>query len=490
MQEQEKVTESGSITRRDFIQTVAASGAGLMLSQAAFGQASTTSTAAAKPAAPAPKLAKAPAFLKNPGDVINVGIIGVGAEGQVLLDACLFKDSPLPNLKFKAVCDIWDYSRKRVSGGLRARGHQVNQYIDYKEMLEKEKDLHAMIVATPDWMHAEHANACMEAGLHVYCEKEMSNSLEKARSMVDTKNKTGKLLQIGHQRRSNPRYLYALDNIIKKNKILGNVGLANAQWNRSKWASRDLECTKKIEVPQETLLKYGYESMHHLLNWRWYKKYGGGPIVDLGSHQIDIFAWVFEGNPKSVQAIGGNDLLKHDWYDSVMCLYEYITPQGMTARAFYQVLTNTSNGGFAETFMGDEGTLVMSEDAKKTKVLREALNEDDWSKWNNDRILTKKAPPVLAAPAANSKVVVDPRASKPPEEWEMPIELPRPAHQPHLENFFNAIRLGNALNCPAEIGYETAVAVLAVNRAIAEGKKIEFRPEEFKVEGKPEVAKA
>ena len=62
-----------------------------------------------------------------------------------------------------------------------------------------------IIVATPDFWHAPHTIDCLKAGKHVYCEKEMSNTLEGARSMVMAQRETGKLLQIGHQRRSNPR---------------------------------------------------------------------------------------------------------------------------------------------------------------------------------------------------------------------------------------------------------------------------------------------
>jgi hypothetical protein len=57
----------------------------------------------------------------------------------------------------------------------------------------------------------------------------------------------------------------------------------------------------------------------------------------------------------------------------------------------------------------------------------------------------------------------------------------KPYHQPHLENFFDAIKGKAKLNCPAEIGYETAVTVLKVNEAIAAAKKLEFKPEDFEV---------
>jgi predicted dehydrogenase len=75
--------------------------------------------------------------------------------------------------------------------------------------------------------------------------------------------------------------------------------------------------------------KYGYNSMPEFLNWRWYRKYGGGPICDLGSHQIDLFSWVFGTNPRSVVARGGRDYYRDwEWYDNVMAIYEYATPEG------------------------------------------------------------------------------------------------------------------------------------------------------------------
>ena len=161
-----------------------------------------------------------------------MALIGAGAQGQVLLDASL----QIPNVRFVAVCDIWtEYNQKRVSRLLNDSGHPNRAYVDYKELLDKEKDhLDAVIVATPDFWHAEHAIACMKAGLQVYCEKEMSNNLADARRMVLTARETGKLLQIGHQRRSNPRYQFCYQRLLNENKLLGRLTAANGQWNRAK----------------------------------------------------------------------------------------------------------------------------------------------------------------------------------------------------------------------------------------------------------------
>ncbi len=91
----------------------------------------------------------------------------------------------IPGLRFRAVCDIWtEYNQKRVVNSLKQFKHEVNGYEDYREMLDKEKELDAVVIATPDFWHAQHAIDCLKAGKHVYCEKEMSNTLEGARSMV------------------------------------------------------------------------------------------------------------------------------------------------------------------------------------------------------------------------------------------------------------------------------------------------------------------
>ena len=461
--EQEK---KPSMSRRNFLKSSAAAGAGLAVASSAIGRKAMAKTVKGK---------------KHVDDV-HVALIGCGLEGNALMDAA----RRIPGVRFKAVCDIWDYNRKAMAGRLKSYGHVVNDYVDFYEMLEKEVDyLDAVIVATPDWMHAEHANASMEAGLDVYCEKEMSNSLAKAKTMVETQRKTGRILQIGHQRRSNPRYIHAVETLILKEKLLGRMTHAYGQWNRAKAACQDIGCAKKVEIPQDILTKYGYDNMRQLLNWRVFKKYGGGPIVDLGSHQIDIFSWVFGANPRSVLAGGGTDFHKqHEWYDNVMTIFDYENAKGEVSRAMYQVLTTTSHGGFAESLMGEYGTIEIAEvPAMGNSALREVdpdRNDEILAEWNE---LVKRGllrgidMPIQKDVSKDASL--DVRLSPPLPKWPLPIEMTKLAHQPHLENFFDAMRLGKPLNCPVEVGYETAVAVLAVNDAVAAGTKHNFKPEDF-----------
>jgi hypothetical protein len=81
---------------------------------------------------------------------------------------------------------------------------------------------------------------------------------------------------------------------------------------------------------------------------------------------------------------------------------------------------------------------------------------------------------------STKNVFVDVRVTAEAGRWPFPVELAKPAHQPHLENFFAAIRHGVPLNCPAEAGYECAVAVLKVNDSVKSRRLLNFKPEQFK----------
>ncbi len=445
-----KKVNSG-FTRRDFIKTTAAAGAGIIVSP----------------------WIKTSAQSSISND-INVALLGAGAEGQVLMNACL----KIPNIKFKAVCDIWEkYNLRRAYRLLKKYGHELNAYTDYREMLAKEKDLDAIIIATPDFWHARHAIDSMNAGLHVYCEKEMSNTLEGAKQIVKAQKRTGKIVQIGHQRRSNPYYKHSYFNLLQEAKILGRITTVNGQWNRS--VQPDNGWPKKFEIPLDVLHKYGFKNMNQHRNWRWYKGLGGGPIVDLGSHQIDIYTWFLGVPPYSVMASGGTDYYDkktHEWYDTVLATFKYKTEHGIV-RAFYQTITTNSNQGYFETFMGDQGALTISESAGRVGVFKEQ-SAPLWDKWVDKGFLLA---PEEEPKKENTSAILDVRETAAPPKYTLPIKFNDPYHKPHLENFFNTIRGKEKLNCPVDVGYETAVAVLKVNEAIKAKREVKFKPNEFKV---------
>ena len=451
------------VNRRRFLTTAAGAGAGLALGRRAFAIAT------------APK-----------GDAINLALIGLGNQGQVLLQSNLVK---MAGHRIKAVCDILPTIRTYAQRVVKSYKHDASAYEDCRELLAAEKDLDAAIIATPDWLHAEHTIACLKAGLHVYCEKEMSNSLAKAREMVVAARETGKLLQIGHQRRSNPRYHVALD-YIRNKKALGPMVFVEAHWNRPRILKRTW--APGAELDAAALKKHGYDTMDRLMNWRWFKQFSGGPIADLGSHQIDIFHWFLGALPKSVVAVGGIDYnVGVEWYDNVDALYAWDVPDGAatrTVRGFYQTLGASSHGGFTETFIGQEGSLIISEVENKGGLRREkTAPEADWEKplQAEQKKAGAAAPKAEAAAPKDEPKDADLTLGKhsvgDPGRYYPPIPpMGKPEHWPHLENFFDAIRGKAKLTCPGDAAYETCVSVLRVNEAIEAGRPIAFKPEEFK----------
>ena len=409
---------------------------------------------------------------------INVALLGAGAQGQVLMEAML----RIPGLRFRAVCDIWtEYNQRRVVNTLKRFKQEPNGYEDYREMLDKEKELDAVIIATPDFWHAPHTLACLKAGKHVYCEKEMSNTLEGARSMVLAQRETGKLLQIGHQRRSNPRYIHCHDKLLTEAKLLGRIVTVNGQWNRA--VSPDLGAPERYLIPADKLKQYGFKDMQQFRNWRWYKGLGGGPIVDLGSHQIDVYNWFLGANPSGVMASGGllyYPSTTHEWYDTVMVIYDYDTALG-PAKAYYQTQTTNGSQGYYESFMGDQGTLLISEsEVNYAGLLYRDPNAPAWDDWiQKGYVSAPKEQEVREK--SDSGAVADVRESVAPDQHTVPVSLRDPYHQPHLQNFFDAVRGKATLNCPAEIGYESAVSVLKVNEAIEAKSRLSFKPEDFKI---------
>lgn len=305
----------------------------------------------------------------------------------------------------------------------------------------------------------------------------MSNTHEGAVSMVRTAAETGKLLQIGHQRRSNPRYLYVKEKLLDAHKLCGRITNINGQWNRA--VSEDLGVPRRTEIDDEILKKWGYKSMHQFRNWRWFKGLGGGPISDLGAHQIDIYSWFLGANPKAVTASGGVDYYtSHEWHDNVMAIYEYDTASG-PVRAFYQVLTTTSaGGGYFEYFMGTEGAIKMSENPKYTTVFREA-RAPDWGSFVSQGLIKRKGEEEVRPWEKPKNTAVDVRETAALDAYEVPVALDKYIHQPHLENFFNTIRGEETLNCPGHEALQTEAAVLKVNEAIDAQRRLTFSSEDF-----------
>ncbi len=450
--------ESMILSRRDFLsKSLAGAGAGLVLG--------------------APNLLRA-ANQTEGSDVIHIALVGFGKQGEVLFN-CL---KNIPGLRFQAVCDISPHRISKFRSASRGmpNAEGAKFYTDIDDMLAKEQGLDAAVVATPDFWHSPHTVKCLDAGLHTYCEKMMAHTIEAARDMVKAMERTGKLCQIGHQRRSNPRYRFTYNRLINDKKICGQIVNANGQWNRSLGSSQDISQSKKLDLDVALLNRYGFKDNQQYLNWRFYRDLSGGPISDLGAHQIDTFNWFLGVSPKRVFASGGNSFFKdREHFDNVMCIFDYDTPQG-EVRAFYQVLTTTSYGlGFYESFMGTEASIRISEIASTSAIYRESGDHvPSWDDLVAKGYLVKKPAPPKPEPSADAVASYESAA---PDVYDLPGGFDKPAHQPHLENFFLAVRGKAKLNCDARHAFESEAPIFWVNPAALSKQPIDFTSEHLSV---------
>jgi len=192
--------------------------------------------------------------------MVNVGIIGLGHMGNLHMKNCFYID----NAKVIAVAD----SSKKAWSKAKSLGVK-NLYTDYHDMLNHPRDLDAVVISLPNFLHLDSIQLALEAGLHVFTEKPLANTSEECRKIVGLIEKSGRKLMIGHCM----RFVEAIKKM-KETLEMGRIG--------------DLEV-----VTIEELLNGPFS--HGMIptpvpEW-WFdpKKSGGGVLLDLGYHLIDLF---------------------------------------------------------------------------------------------------------------------------------------------------------------------------------------------------------
>ena len=422
-------------------------------------------------------------IIANPlssADEVKVAVVGCGGRGN----GVAFSNIPkIPGCKMVAVCDVVESRREAFRKKHKENtGENINAYEDFYQMLDKET-LDAVVLTTPDFWHMPHTVDALEAGVHVYCEKAMSNKLEDAYKMAAAMKKTGKLLQIGRQRRSNDRYRFMYHNLLKREELFGRLTHAIGQWNRSRIWTQKPDPSDNLDL--KTLKKYGFSSVDEVYNWRNYKKLGGGVVSDLGSHQIDIFNWFLGGYPKAVYASGNNSYFGFEQADTMATILEYDTPRG-PAIGIYENISNSRAIGVYERFVGDKGAFIISE-GKDNKIYRESsVDAEEWEPLVKKGYLSRlsKLEKYKAKESGDSGIKeTAPQISYDIDEIkDLDVVYNLPAHTAHLKNFIEAIRGIEKLNYDAISAYKSEVCIYKIHEAInAGGKKILIPEKEYNV---------
>ncbi len=268
---------------------------------------------------------------QEPGRRIKLGIIGSGSRGNLL--QMYLKD--IPECEMSCVCDNY---QPNLEAGLAIAGAQAKAYVNHLEMLGKEQ-LDAVIVATPLHEHAHIVIDCLNAGVHVFCEKSMAKTIEESDNMIKAQQKSGKILLIGHQRMFNVKYQRALQ-LIREDKI-GPVTHIRAYWHRNNnW---------RREIPSPEL--------DRKINWRLYRDYSCGLMTELASHQIQVANQILGEVPLCVWGSGSTNYWKdgREVEDNVSLVYKY--PGG--THLVYDSVNSNKHYGLEEQIMGPKGTMEL-----------------------------------------------------------------------------------------------------------------------------------
>lgn len=258
----------------------------------------------------------------------RLGIIGPGSRGRFLMSFL----AENPKAEIVALADVYQPS---IDEALKiAPGAKV--YKDYRALLA-DRNVEAVVVATPLHTHYGIVMDAFDAGKHVYCEKTIGYTMEECFNMYQRHLSSGRLFFTGQQRLFDPRYIKAMD--LVHQGTFGKISHVEAFWNRNgDW---------RREVPSPELERF--------INWRLYRASSRGLMSELGCHQLQIGTWALGGLPDRVMGHGGITFWKdgREVHDNVHCIYGYNTGESIT----YGSVISNKFYGLEEKIMGNKGTV-------------------------------------------------------------------------------------------------------------------------------------
>jgi len=239
------------------------------------------------------------------GKALNLAVIGVAGRGAANLRG-------VANENIVALCDI---DRKHLKQAAK-KFPKANTYEDYRELLEKERQLDGVVVSTPDHMHVFPVVAALRRKLAVYCEKPLTHSIFEARLISRLTAETNAVTQMGNQIHNHPSQNYRRAVEIVKAGVIGEVRRVHVwQGGGIDWR-HGIRIGKRVDDGKPPAhVNYDlwigpapyrpFHLSHFHFNWRYWWDFGGGQLADFVCHYIDVPYWALDLKyPKTVVAVG------------------------------------------------------------------------------------------------------------------------------------------------------------------------------------------
>ena len=375
-------------------------------------------------------------------DRINIAVQGLGRRGPGLLYNALSCE----NIELTCISDVMDKQIEKISKGYFERtGKKVNVEKKFNKIIE-DKDLDALVIATPDHWHAYSACKAMDYGKHVYLEKPCSHNMFENEMLVKYQKHYNLKVQMGNQQRSSRQTTDLIDKL--RNGIIGETYKAEAYYNNNRPKVPNQRITaipsgldwEEFQGPAPRRA-YTYDTWDY--NWRWYGwLYGTGETGNNATHELDIARWALNVEfPSSVSVYAGKyHYIDDGWtmYDTMEAKFKFpgdktITWDGQSRNAFEK----EKEGGRGTKIWGSNGSVFVNRNGYKIFNLsgEKIYDSDNDEKFSN---------------------------------------ITRNMTQYHFENFFNSIRNGEKLTSPIDDAAVSQSMTHYANMAYRTGKSFEI----------------
>ena len=398
-------------------------------------------------------------------DRVRVGVVGFSDRHRNDHIPAFLKSNKELNFDIIAVSDIWKRRREEGKDFLAQKfGHSIQACVNNDELYAI-KEVDAVMISTADFQHAWHTVEAVKAGRDTYTEKPLAETMEDARAVLKAVKDSGKIVQIGSQRRSGPNYQAAAD-FIQSGKF-GPIVMVELTWNVNqpgRWRRpalvplmREEDTDWKrflINRPSEP-----FNARKHL-EFRLFWPYSSGIPGQWMSHQIDTVHW-FSGlpHPRSVSANGGiyawKDGRKNA--DTLTAVFDY-GPLNDPSTGFQVMFTSRQTNSVGETkeiYYSNGGEMNL-----------------DTNKISPTGGLTEKYAGAMGMPANQlPEISLKELGEKISTDASTGAD---PLTAAHIRNWMECVRSRKQPNAPIEAGYNHSIAVIMTNAAYRTGERVTF----------------
>lgn len=356
-------------------------------------------------------------------DRINLGFAGVRSRGRALIGSAV--NAGGRSAQIHSLCDVDSRALARLAQSVSdAGGGAPKVGADFRNMIE-DREIDAVVIATPDHTHTPFSIYALQQGKHVYVEKPCSHNPREGELLAKAALDSGLVVQMGNQQRSAPTSIEIIQEIhegIIGRAYMGKAWYSNNRGSIGEGSRAAVPDWLDWELWQGPAPRQEFKDNYVHYNWHWFEHWGTGEINNNGLHELDVCRWALDVDlPHRVKSTGGRFHFDDDWEfpDTQIASFEYaddkmISWDGRSCNKyeFYE-------RGRGATIHGTEGTVL--------------LDRNGYRVFDNDSKLVKQAnerDKASTTQLRSAGALVD----------------------YHIENFFAAIREGEKLRSPIDEG--------------------------------------